>query len=73
MKDMAYCCEAAGGAQAKTGDNRVALSRPSGYKATMGACEGKTRSRHAASSMNNLWKSTQCGYGSNENVKGYGD
>lgn len=72
MKDHAKNCEAAGAAQAKSGDNRQALSRPSGYGATCSAMENKTRSRHQGSSTNNKWHGTSCGFGSNENVKGYG-
>ncbi len=72
MKDSANCCDGAGAAQAKTGDNRKALSRPAGYGATCSAMDNRTRSRHSASSENNLWTSKSCGYGSNENVKGYG-
>lgn len=72
MKDMAYCCEAAGGAQAKTGDNRKALSRPAGYHATVAAYGSRTRSRHAGSSVANHYTAPPAGYGSNENIKGYG-
>lgn len=65
-------CEGVGAAQAKTGKNRQALSRSAGMAATMGACSSKTRSRHTGSSVNNLWISAPSGYGSNENLKGYG-
>lgn len=72
MNDHAKHVEAVGGAEAKTGDNRRALSRSAGYQATMSACSSKTRSRHTGSSVNNKWQAAPTGYGSNENIKGYG-
>lgn len=65
------CCEAAGGAEAKTGKNRTALSRPAGMSATLSATvDSKTRSRHHAGSTAYHW--TGCsGYGANENINGY--
>jgi hypothetical protein len=72
MTDECNNCEAAGAAQAKTGDNRKALSRPAGYNATGEAIGSKTRSGHPASKTNNLWQSPPTGYGENENIKGYG-
>ena len=62
----------AGATQMKGGDNVKAIVRSAGYRATCSAMGSKTRSRHSASSMNNHWKSVECGYGSNENIKGYG-
>lgn len=73
MKDSCSNCEAAGAAQAKTGENRQALSRPAGMSATGGAIGSKTRSRHSASSTANHWQAAPTGYGDNENIKGYGD
>lgn len=64
------CCEAVGAAQAKTGPNRTALSRPAGMSQTMSAVDSKTRSRHPASSKQNEWTGVS-GYGSNENIHGY--
>lgn len=64
--------EGAGAATAKTGDNRKALDRKSGYDSTCGAMDNKTRSGYPASKTNNLWQSITCGYGDNENIKGYG-
>lgn len=72
MKDSSKCCDAAGAAQAKTGDNRASLSRPAGYAQACGAISNRTRSRHSASSQNNKYQSPPIGYGSNENIKGYG-
>lgn len=64
--------EAAGAAQPKTGDNVKAIVRSSGYSATVSACESNTRSQHPASSMANDWtREGVCGYGDNENIKGY--
>jgi hypothetical protein len=65
-------CDGAGAAQPKTGKNRQALSRAAGMAATSGALGSKTRSRYPASSTNNLWQAAPTGYGSNENIKGYG-
>ena len=72
MSDSCKNCDGAGAAQAKSGKNRTALSRPAGMAATASAMESKTRSRHPASSTNNKWHATSCSYGSNENIKGYG-
>ncbi|MCP4899954.1 MAG: hypothetical protein GY906_23545 [bacterium] len=72
MNDNAKCCEAAGGAEAKSGDNRKALSRPAGMAATSAALGNKTCSGHKGSSVNNDWKGAPTGYGDNENIKGYG-
>lgn len=72
MSDSANCCEGAGAAQAKTGDNRKALSRAAGYQATGTALGNKTRSRYPATKVNNLWQDAPTGYGDNENIKGYG-
>lgn len=71
MNDSCKNCEAVGAAKAKTGDNRTALSRPSGYNATGKAVESKTRSRHMASNVNYHYKAPSYGVGS-DNVKGYG-
>jgi len=65
-------CDGAGAAQPKTGKNRQALSRKAGMSATSGWLGSKTRSRYQGSSTNNLWMSAPTGYGSNENIKGYG-
>lgn len=71
MSDTCHNCEAIGGAQAKTGDNRKALSRPAGMAATGEAIGSKTRSGHPASSTANHWVAAPTGYGENENIKGY--
>ena len=71
MSDSCNNCEAAGGAQAKTGENRKALSRPAGYNSTNDALASKTRSGHPATATNNLWKDPSIGWGE-DNVKGYG-
>ena len=71
MSDTCHNCEGAGAAQAKTGDNRTALSRPAGYNATNGALASKTRSGHPATSTNNKWIEPSIGWG-DDNVKGYG-
>ena len=72
MKDSAKHCAAAGGAQAKTGDNCAALSRPAGYSQACSALSNRTKSRHTGTSQNNLYRGPSVGYGSNENIKGYG-
>ena len=72
MSDSCGNCAADGGAQAKTGKWREALSRAAGMSATSGALGSKTRSRYSASSVNNKWMAAPTGYGSNENIKGYG-
>ena len=64
MKDSCGNCEAEGGAQAKTGKNRQALSRPAGMSATIDAMGSKTRSGHPASEKNNQWQAPSLGYGS---------
>jgi hypothetical protein len=71
MSDTCHNCEAIGGAQAKTGDNRKALSRPAGMAATAGAIESKTRSGHPATSTANHWVGAPSSYG-DDNIKGYG-
>lgn len=70
--DSCKNCDGAGAAQPKTGKWREVLSRSAGMAATSGALASKTRSRHSASSTNNKWISAPTGYGSNENIKGYG-
>jgi len=60
--------EGAGAAQAKTGKNREALSRPVGMSACMEAMGNKTRSGHPATEKNNLWQAPSLGYGS-DNIK----
>lgn len=70
MSESATChnCEGAGGAQAKTGEQRTPLDRGKGMAETCGAMESKTRSGHPATSMNNLWKDVACTYG-DDNIK----
>ena len=70
MSDVCHNCEAAGAAQAKTGDNRTALSRPAGMSATAGAIASKTRSAHKPTSYYH-WVDAPAGYG-DDNIKGYG-
>lgn len=72
MKDQGNCCEGAGAAQAKTGDQATPLSRSMGMSKTGSALGSKTRSGHPASSTNNLWQGAPTGFGDNENIKGYG-
>jgi len=71
MNDSAKHCAAAGGAQAKTGDNCTALSRPAGYAQACKALSNRTKSGHTGTSQNNLYTQPSVGYGSNENIKGY--
>lgn len=61
-------CDAIGGAQAKTGDNRKALERSSGMSATLDAMGSKTRSGHPATSTNNHYQAPSLGYG-DDNIK----
>lgn len=72
MSDKCNSCDGAGAAQAKTGDNRKALSRAAGMAATGAAIGSKTKSRHSASGTANHWVAAPTGYGDNENIKGYG-
>lgn len=60
--------EGAGASQAKTGDNAKAIVRSTGRAATCGAMESKTRSGHPATSVNNKWQDTPCGWGDGNNV-----
>lgn len=64
--------EGYGAAKPKTGDNRKALSRSAGYKATMEACESKTRSPHKGSDLDRKERSKGDNSG-NDNLQGYGD
>jgi hypothetical protein len=70
MSDSATChnCEGAGGAQAKTGEQRTPLDRGAGMSKTIDAMGSKTRSGHPATQMNNLWKDPSLGYG-DDNIK----
>lgn len=68
MSDDSCNCGAVGGAQAKTGDNRKALSRPSGMSSTLEAMGSKTRSGHPATATNNHYQSPSLGYGE-DNIK----
>ena len=70
MSESATCknCEGAGGAQAKTGDNRKVLDRGSGLSSTIEAMGSKTRSGHPATDMNNKWLDPSLGYG-DDNIK----
>jgi len=61
--------DAAGAAQAKTGENREALDRAAGMSATKTACESKTRSGHPATAVNNKWQDTPCGYDEGSNMR----
>lgn len=67
---MSKHTEAAGGAQAKTGENLKALDRASGYGATVSAVESKTRSRYHSGGTAYHYVGVS-GYGDNENIKGY--
>ena len=62
--------EGAGAAQAKSGENAVALDRSRGMSQTMGAMQSKTRSSYPASSVANHWTGIS-GYGENEHIVGY--
>ena len=68
MSDDSCNCVAMGGAQAKTGDNRTALSRPAGMSHTLAALGGKTRSGHPATATNNHYQAPSLGYG-DDNIK----
>jgi hypothetical protein len=70
MSESATChnCEGAGGAQAKTGEQRTPLDRGKGMSTTIEAMGSKTRSGHPATAMNNLWKDPSLGYG-DDNIK----
>lgn len=70
MSESATCqnCEGAGGAQAKTGDNRKVLDRGAGMSSTIDAMGSKTRSGHPATAMNNKWQDPSLGYG-DDNIK----
>ena len=63
--------EGAGAAQAKTGKQKTPLCRASGMSSTMGAIQSKTRSRYHSGASPYEYKGVS-GYGSNENIKGYG-
>ncbi len=71
MKDSPNCCEHIGAAKPKSGDNVTALSRTAGMSKTMRAVEAKTRSRHHSGGTAYHYTGVS-GYGSNENIKGYG-
>ena len=64
-------CGAAGAAQAKTGKQATPLCRSAGMSSTLGAISSKTRSRHHSSARPYHYQGIS-GYGSNENIKGYG-
>jgi hypothetical protein len=64
--------DGAGATQPKGGDNAKAINRHSGYKATVSSIESKTRSRHHSGGTAYHYTGACCGYGSNENIKGYG-
>ena len=70
MSESPTCknCEGAGGAQAKTGDNRKVLDRGSGLSSTIEAMGSKTRSGHPATDVNNKWQDPSLGYG-DDNIK----
>lgn len=74
MSDECKNCEAAGAAQAKTGDNRLALSRSAGLSATASAFESKTASPHMPQGESKTWPyhGTTVGFGDAGNIKGYG-
>jgi hypothetical protein len=54
-----------GGTESKTGKQYVPLCRGAGFSTTMGAMMSRTRSRHSATSMNNLWKGISTDQGGN--------
>jgi hypothetical protein len=63
-----------GGAQAKTGDQALPLSRPMGMSQTMGAMQSKTRSpANSAGGPNYKYQDPPSGWGDNEKVVGYED
>lgn len=74
MSDECKNCEAVGAAQAKTGDNRLALSRAAGASATAAAFESQTSSPHMPKSKSDTWlyHGCQASFGDAGNVKGYG-
>ena len=74
MSDEAKNVEAAGAAQAKTGDNRLALSRAAGASATAAAFESKTASPHMPQGESKTWPyhGCQASFGDAGNIKGYG-
>lgn len=71
MADYCKNAEGLGAAKPKTGMNRTALSRPKGMSTTVTAFQSKTRSRHHNSEKHYHYEGVS-GYGSNENIKGYG-
>jgi hypothetical protein len=54
-----------GGTESKTGKQYVPLCRKAGFNTTMDAMISRTRSRHMATSMNNLWKGISKDQGGN--------
>lgn len=63
--------EGAGAAKSKGGDNVRALSRAAGMAATVSAVQNKVRSHYKGSEKHSHWEGCG-GYGSNENIVGYG-
>lgn len=54
-----------GGTESKTGKQYTPLCRNSQFNTTMDAMMSRTRSRHSATSMNNLWKGISKDQGGN--------
>lgn len=71
MSESATChnCEGAGGAQAKTGEQRTPLDRGKGMSTTIEAMGSKVATGHPANhEMNYLWKDPSLGY-DGDNIK----
>lgn len=64
--------DGAGATQTKSGGNRKAIDRHAGYSAVLTCLQSKTRSPHNSAGGPNYQYIGVSGYGSNENIKGYG-